>query len=214
MTETQGHHHGAGHGPGRRFPAEQWTRLLSDERRAMLDPDRFLARLDVRAGATVADLGAGPGFFTLPLARYVGESGRVFAVDVSPDMIEVLRQRLADHGGMSQVVAVVSTEHELPIPDHAVELALLAFVLHEIADPDVFLAGVRRVLAPGGRLVVLEWAPREESVGPPLHERLPVTESERILTRAGFEVVERGEANASNYFLIATVTRGGRSRGA
>lgn len=214
MTETQGHQHGAGHGPGRRFPAEQWARLLSDERRALLDPDRFLARLGIRAGATVADLGAGPGFFTLPLARCVGESGRVFAVDVSPDMIEVLRQRLADHGGMPQVVAAVSTERELPVPDHAVELALLAFVLHEIADPDTFLAGVRRVLAPGGRLVVLEWVPQEESIGPPLHERLPVAESERILGHAGFEVVERGEANASNYFLIATVARGGRPRGA
>lgn len=214
MTETQGHHHGAGHAAGRRFPAEQWARLLSDERRAMLDPDRFLARLGIPTGATVADLGSGPGFFTLPLARCVGESGRVFAVDVSPDMIDVLRQRLAVHGGAPQVVTAVSTERELPIPDHVVEVALLAFVLHEIADRDTFLSGVRRALAPGGRLVVLEWVPREESVGPPLHERLPVAESERILTRAGFEVVERGEANASNYFLIATVARGVRPRGA
>ena len=191
------------HEAHRVFDPANWQRLLSDERRALIDPDRFLARLGVRAGATVADLGAGPGFFTVPLASLVGEEGRVYALDVSPQMTAVLRRRLADLGGLAQVQVLEGGEGALPIPDYACDLALLAFVLHELPDAPGFLAEVRRILAPGGRLVVLEWIPQAEPMGPPLHERLPAAESEAILVRAGLQVVERGEVNASNYYLIA-----------
>ena len=197
-----GHHHGSGHEhqPGRRFPAERWARLVSEERRALLDPLGFVDQLGVRPGSTVADLGAGPGFFTMPLAERVGPAGRVYAVDVSLEMVRVLRER----GLPPQVHAEVSEENRFPIPDAVVELALLGFVLHELSDPTAFLADVRRILAPGGRLVVLEWVPRVEEQGPPLHERLSVDASSRLLADGGFDVVERGAANASNYFLIAT----------
>lgn len=196
-----GHAHGSGHehGPGRRFPAERWARLVSEERHALLDPQRFVDRLGVRPGDAVADLGAGPGFFTMPLAERVGPSGRVYAVDVSPEMVRILRER----GLPPQVHAEVSEENRFPIPDAVVAVALLGFVLHEISDPTPFLADVRRILAPGGRLVVLEWVPRVEDQGPPLHERLSVEASTRLLADSGFDVIERGEANASNYFLIA-----------
>ena len=190
------------HAP-RRFEPANWQRLVSYERRALIDPDRFLARLGIRAGDTVADLGAGPGFFTIPLAALVGEAGRVFAVDVSPEMAAVLSRRLAEQGGLPQVRVLEGGEGPLPIPDHIADLALLALVLHELPDAGSFLAEVRRILTPAGRLVVLEWIPRAEPMGPPLHERLSAAESEAILTRAGLQVVERGEANTSNYYLIA-----------
>ena len=199
--EGGGHH---GHVPGHRFSPERWARLVSPERHALLDPARLVERLGVRPGAVVADLGAGPGFFTIPLAERVGATGRVYALDVAPEMVEILRGRLRERGGLPQVVAAASGENELPVPDHVVDVALLAFVLHELGDTRAFLREVARVLAPGGRLAVLEWVPREEEVGPPLHERLSVEQSERLLADAGFAVSERGEANPSNYFVVAS----------
>ena len=203
MKEQSGDHGPRRHEGPRRFDPDNWQRLVSDERRALIDPDRLLARLGVRAGATVADLGAGPGFFTIPLAALVGEAGRVYAVDVSPERTAVLSRRLAERGGLPQVQVLEGGESTLPIPDRACDLALLAFVLHELPDAPRFLAEVRRILAPGGRLAVIEWVPRAEPMGPPLHERLSTAESEAILARAGLHVLERGEVNPSNYYLIA-----------
>ena len=203
MKEQSGDHAPRRHEGPRRFDPDNWQRLVSDERRALIDPDRLLARLGVRAGATIADLGAGPGFFTIPLAALVGEAGRVYAVDVSPEMTAVLSRRLAERGGLPQVQVLEGGESTLPIPDRACDLALLAFVLHELPDAPRFLAEVRRILAPGGRLAVIEWVPRAEPMGPPLHERLSTAESEAILAEAGLHVLERGEVNPSNYYLIA-----------
>jgi ubiquinone/menaquinone biosynthesis C-methylase UbiE len=189
----------AGETGSRRFDPDRWQRLLSPERYALLDPVAFLQRIGVVRGSTVADLGAGPGFFTLPLAQAVGSSGRVYAVDVSPAMVERLRERgLPEH-----VDVLLGGEHGLPLADRSIDLALLAFVLHEVEDSPNFLSEVRRTLRPGGRLVVLEWVPQEEELGPPLHERLPRDAATTMLSQSGFRVAEEGDANRSNYLLIA-----------
>ena len=184
---------------GKKFSPERWERLLGSERRVLLDPDAFLERLDVRSGATVADLGAGPGFFTVPLAQRVGPRGKVYAVDVSPEMV----RRLQDRSLPPQVEVKLSGENRLPIPDASVDLALLAFVLHELEDPRAFLDEVSRILKPGGELVVLEWVPQEEELGPPLADRVSADEGAEILTFAGFRVASGRDANASNYYLVA-----------
>ena len=190
-------HHAGGH--GHKFPAEKWERLVSPERHAFLSPERMLDRFDVREGMTVADLGAGPGFFTFPLAARVGPSGLVYATDISAEMLDVLKRR----GIPPQVQPLLAEESRIPLPDRSVDLALLAFVLHELVHPEAFLREVARILRPASRFVVLEWVPREEEMGPPLHERLSPARSRAILEAGGFTVDEEGDANASQYFLVA-----------
>lgn len=186
------------HAP-RKFDPANWQRLLSPERRALLDPGAFLDLIAVAPGSTVADIGAGPGFFTAPLAERVGPTGRVIALDVSPAMVERLREQpLPPH-----VDVRVSREHSLPVDPGTVDVALLAFVLHELEDAPRLLADVRRILAPAGRLVVLEWVPRDEPMGPPRHERISASDAARALTRSGFVVAQQGSVNPSNYFLVA-----------
>ncbi len=193
---------------GRKFEPQNWERLLSDERRSLLDPGAFLDRIGVPAGCVAADLGAGPGYFTGPLADRVGPAGRVYAVDVSPEMVAILRRQPLP----PQVTTAVSGENELPVPDGSVAVALLAFVLHELDDPAAFLAEVRRILAADGRFVVLERVPQREEMGPPPEERIPLETAAAMLERAGFTVVDRGAANASNYFVLAESPRStGRS---
>jgi ubiquinone/menaquinone biosynthesis C-methylase UbiE len=193
----------------RKFNPDNWKRLLSDDRHALLPPGEFLDRVGVRPGSVAADLGAGPGFFTLPLAERVGPEGRVHAIDVSPEMVRLLQER----GLPPWVDARLGGERGIPLPDAEVDVALLAFVLHEIDAPGEYLAEVARVLRPGGRLVVLEWVAREEDRGPPAAERLPAEETDRILAAAGFTVVERGDANPSNYYRVATPPGDGAAHG-
>ena len=183
----------------RKFDPEKWERLLSAERRALLDPGAFLDSIGVEAGSTAADLGAGPGFFTGPLAQRVGPGGTVYAVDISPEMVRLLQ----DQALPGQVKVLLSGENRLPIPDGSVDLALLAFVLHELGEPAQFLTEAKRMLKPSGRLIVLEWVPQEEPMGPPVHERIAEEESRRILASSGFRAEMGALANRSNYYLVA-----------
>ena len=182
-----------------KFPPDRWAKLLDDDRRRMLPPGELLEAIGVEAGSVVADLGAGPGYFTFPLAERVGPGGRVYALDVQPEMVEVLRRREPP----SNVAVMESGESEFPLESSSVDLAFLAFVLHELADARAFLAEVRRVLRPGGRLAVLEWEPIEEAIGPPLRERLSAEEVERVLGSASFRVTREGRPNSSVFWIVA-----------
>lgn len=183
-----------------KFNPENWERLLSAQRRTLLDPEAFVARIGIAPGETVADLGAGPGFFTWPLAERVGAGGRVYALDVAPEMVAQLHAQAFP----AQVTVLQSEENRLPLPDASVESAFLAFVLHELEHPREFLADVRRIVRPGGRLIVLEWIPQEEETGPPLRERLSPGASEQMLAEASWQLESGGAANASNYYQAYT----------
>ena len=182
-----------------KFNPENWEHLLGAERRTLIDPARFVDQLNIREGDVVADLGAGPGFFTLPLAERVGAGGKVYALDVAPDMLAQLRLRHLP----KQVELLLSTENHLPLPDGSVDLGLLAFVFHELENPAEFLAEAKRILRPSGRLVLVEWVPQEEELGPPLHARIGAEDSARALIEAGFRVLTDGMIKGSTYYFIA-----------
>ena len=181
-----------------KFNPENSHHLLGAPRRTLLDPAQFVDQLGIREGDAVADIGAGPGFFTLPLAEHVGARGKVYALDVAPEMLDRLRSRQLP----KQVELVLSTENHLPLPDGSVDLGLLAFVFHELEDPAKFLAEAKRILRPTGRLVLLEWVPQEEELGPPLHARVSAETSVRSLVAAGFRVVKEGMIKSSTYYFI------------
>lgn len=191
-----------------KFDPARWERLISPERRALLDPATFVTGLAITPGSTVADVGAGPGFFTDALAHAVGPDGRVYALDVSAEMVDILRGRdLPSH-----VDVMRSGENTLPLADGAADLVLLAFVLHELEAAPSFLREVRRVLRSHGRLVVLEWVPQQEPMGPPLAERIAAHDARHVLQSAGFAIADEGLANPSNYFVVATLTRAATER--
>jgi len=167
-----------------KFDPSNAERLLSEERAELHPPQRVLALLDLRAGQVVADVGCGPGFFTLPIARAVQPGGRVFALDIVPEMLDRLRGRLGAHG-VSNVDPLLSQESSLPLGDMSCDRLLAAFLLHELADPAASLSEMRRVLRPHGSGVVAEWFARESPVGPPLRVRVPPHRAAAWLRAAG-----------------------------
>ncbi len=159
--------------------------LWDEEREKRLPPELVLQAAGTEPGATVLDVGAGTGYWTLPLSKLVGPEGRVMAVDVEPLMVDDLR-RLVQERGLTNVEVVQSDELHIPLEDGIADVALLGFVLHEPPDPVAFLQEVARLLKPGGRVAILEWQKWETEVGPPIEHRISTDEARDLLEAAGY----------------------------
>ncbi|MFN3486241.1 MAG: class I SAM-dependent methyltransferase [Planctomycetota bacterium] len=141
--------------------------LERPEREREEDPARLLEALKLREGEVVADVGAGSGYHTFRIAPFVGTRGRVFAVDVQPEMVRVLRQK-ARASGASNVEVVHGDPRDPKLPEGAVHLVLLVDVYHEFAWPYEMMRALRRALRPGGRVVLVEF--RKEDPRVPIKE--------------------------------------------
>lgn len=132
--------------------------VLANPLRRLIETPEKLVLPFVRPGDTVLEVGPGMGFFTVPMARAVGETGRVVCVDVQSRMIEGLRRRLDRQGLSSRVATRVCEPASLGVDDFEgrVDVAFLVYVLHEVPDQAACLAQIRRTLRVGGRLLILE----------------------------------------------------------
>lgn len=135
-------------------PASHAGYLSTPLRRLITNPRRIFGRL-VRPGDVVLDLGCGPGFFTLPLAEMVGESGRVVAVDLQLEMLEMLRARIQGSPLQSRITIQQCMADTIGQTEPA-DFAGAFYMVHEVIDPDRFLREIHDTLKPGGRLLVVE----------------------------------------------------------
>ena len=183
-----GGHGGSGHGRGMFDPANM-ARLLGENRRAKMPPEETLRAAGVAQDQTVVDLGCGPGYFTLPAAELVGPRGKVYGVDVQPEMLEACRARAADAG--VEVELVRSEETHVPLPDGIADLVLISVVLHEAKDRAAFLGEARRLLKPGGEVAVIEFRKQDGPPGPPKEIRLSEADVAAVAEAAGLRVREQ-----------------------
>jgi len=162
-----------------------------------MNPDAFLNAVDPCSGDVWADIGCGPGFFALPLAARVA---RVLAVDISQEMLDICRQR-ADKAGAKNIEYIRVRDARLPLDDGAVDHLLLANVFHEFDDREKTIAELRRVLAPGGALYIIDWKCEEMDAGPPLAHRLTEEQVIADVTAHGFRDLPALPLYASQYTL-------------
>ena len=141
--------------------------LEREEREREERTDLLLTALALKPGMVVADIGAGTGYLSRRMATAVGSSGKVLAVDVQPEMIQMLKQ-LAQKAQLSQIVPVQCSETDVGLQPNSVDLAIMVDVYHELAYPFEVLASVIRALKPGGRVVFVEY--RAEDRGVPIKE--------------------------------------------
>lgn len=181
--------------------AHMIARQETPERAGWQRPDRVLRTLGVRSGQVVADIGAGPGYFTRRLARAVGPRGHVFAVDPEPEVLDVLRERLS-RARARNVTPVLGRGDDPLLPAGRCDLALMVNVYHHLADGPAFLRRVREALARGGRLAVVEFARRETPVGPPVDHRVARETLLRDARRAGLVPVAEHAFLPHQYFLV------------
>jgi precorrin-6B methylase 2 len=127
------------------------------------DPDLAIRLLRIPRGATVADVGAGSGNITVRLAKAVGSTGKVYANDIQPGMLELLQKNLA-RARVSNVIPVLGAVDDPKLPAAEIDLAIMVDVYHEFSQPQKMLLGIRNALKPGGRLVLLEYRAEDPDV--------------------------------------------------
>ncbi len=163
---------------------------LGPSTHGLLDPERVLAEIGLRPGQTLLDAGSGEGVFALPAARRVGESGRVYAVDVQAGSIAILREAAREQGLANVEAMEADLADPIPLADGTIDVCLLANVLHELVEngvADSALHGIARVLKAGGTLAVVDFRPELESPpGPPRATRLSPAQVAALVAPHGF----------------------------
>jgi len=180
---------------------ETW--LERPEREQEENPEGALDALNLKAGMTVADVGAGTGYMSLKLAKRVGPGGKVYAEDVQPEMLQRVRANAAK-AKASNVVAVQGSFTDPMLPKGQMDLVLLADVYHEFSEPQKMLRGIRESLKPDGRLVLLEY--RKEDPKIPIREehKMTVAEVKTELEAEGFHLAQVIETLPRQHILILT----------
>ena len=164
-------------------------------------PSQAVALLQLRPGDVVADVGAGSGYMTVRLARAVGSTGRVLAVDIQPEMIERLTDRV--HREMlTNVTAVLGAADDPKLPPGSVDLELMVDVYHELAAPQRMLQHLRSALKPGGRLVLLEYRKEDPSIPIREEHKMSVADAKAEIEPEGFTLVEVKEDLPRQHILI------------
>lgn len=168
---------------GHRFKPEKAEKLLDPKRTKLISPEQVIEYLEIQENDVVADLGAGNGFLTLPLAQKT--KADVFAVDIEPKMLELLKER-AETENLLSIQYVVSDLEDIKMDSDQVNKTIIAFVMHEIPDMEKALSEFKRITKSGGRILIIDWEAIESEVGPPLHERIPSAKMESFLKGNGF----------------------------
>jgi SAM-dependent methyltransferase len=166
--------------------------LERPEREAREQPERVLELLRIGPGMTVADVGAGTGYFTVRIARRVGERGEVLATELQPEMLRLLDANVS-RAGLRNVRLIRATEHQSNLPARCCDVVLLVDVYHELTDPPGTMAGIRRALREKGRLALVEYRGEDPDVPIKPEHKITLAKLRSELEPLGFRFVTSHE---------------------
>jgi ubiquinone/menaquinone biosynthesis C-methylase UbiE len=139
-------------------PNDRAKFLMSDERKKWPDPETILKSIGIKKGMIIADLGSGPGFFTIPMAQIAGETGVVYAVDSNQAMLNSLKENIAKLNVNKRIVKIIESDVcHTGIPKESVDIVFFANVLHEVDDRKAFFQEVKRISKSTAHVVDIDW---------------------------------------------------------
>ncbi|GAX59544.1 SAM-dependent methyltransferase [Candidatus Scalindua japonica] len=186
--------------PGELFPPDKI--FLLEEPRDWQDIEAIMGRLHIEEGNIVADIGAGSGYFTIPLASRVGDKGLVFAEDIQIEMINYLSRKV-EALDLKNVRVVFGQVEDPSLLDNFFDLIFLANTYHELEKPFLILENIKKDLRYYGRFAIIDWDPAKKSpFGPSIEVKVPEYTVIKELEMTGFELVEKHNFMPYHYFLI------------
>jgi SAM-dependent methyltransferase len=146
--------------------------MLEDPKRdAYQKPHEVLSALAIKPSEVIADIGAGSGYFTFRLAHHVGDNGKIYGVDVSPEMILHLNRRIRDLKAIN-VVSILADPDDPLLADGSIDRFFFSDSWHHIENHTKYLSLIKKMLKPGGEVVMIDFHKKELPVGPPMQMKI------------------------------------------
>lgn len=173
-----------------------------------INQDEVISQLGIKERMVIADLGCGSGYFAIPMARLMGNTGKVYAVDVLTAPLEAVKSQSKLYGlvNVETVRANVEVVGGTKIPDHRADLVVLANILFQCPDRSAVFTEAKRILAPGGKITVIDWIPNNMPLGPKFENCVSEEETKKLAIENGLKVVKELAAGDLHYgFVLETV---------
>lgn len=169
-----------------------------------INPEKLLAQLDIQKGMRVADFGCGHGYFVLPLAKMVGDSGKIYAIDVLKEALEAVESRTK----IQEIpnIEAIRGDLELPggskLPPDSCDLVLVANILFQSQKKEEIIQEAKRITKPGGRIVVIDWLPERPEIGPTEGWRISAQSLRELVERQGLSLVSNLNTDKYHFGMI------------
>jgi ubiquinone/menaquinone biosynthesis C-methylase UbiE len=175
--------------------------LERPERREEERTDLLIENLPIEVGDAVADLGAGTGYFSLPMARLVGDAGTVYAVDIQPEMLAIIGDRAASEG-ISNIETIRATEKDPGLREGSIDMVLLVDAYHEFEWPWEVMSAIYESLIPGGKVVLIEYRAEDRRIPIKRLHKMSERQARAELEAVGLRFVENGDFLPQQHFIV------------
>ncbi len=184
--------------------------LDNRQRELLIPPETLIHQMPIQKNHTLLDVGAGSGYFTIPMAE--STSGKVYAVDPDTRMLDIIKDK-ASAKKLTNIELLPDYIEDLSIPNISVDFAMASLILHEVPSLTTALSTIFDILKKGGHLLCLEYE-KDDSIieGPPMSIRIGSINLEKELLSMGFEIVRKTKINDSIYTILAVKTAASPSR--
>lgn len=185
-----------------KFDVKNKHKLDNPKRREMLPSEKTLISLGLKTGDIMADIGCGIGYFSIPASKIVGESGKIFAMDISKEMLQEVDLKVKEND-ITNIETILTEENDLKLNYDNATIAFISTVLHEVQDKEKFINEIKRCVCPNGRIAIVEWQKIRGEFGPPVDHRLDKSEVISIVDKLGFSEIQSIDIGTDFYGIIA-----------
>jgi ubiquinone/menaquinone biosynthesis C-methylase UbiE len=168
-----------------------------------INPQNVVAQMGLKNGQAVADLGSGSGFYAIAAAKMVGNTGTVYALDVQQSKLTATFSAASQQGFKN--VKIIPADLDKPVsdlPDASCDAVIMASIIHEVKSREMLFKNAHRILKTGGLVLAVEWKAEHAIIGPPVEKRIPESELEHELAKAGLQKVKSIPADMYHYALL------------
>jgi len=187
-----------------KFDVRNKHKLDNEKRREILPPEKTLINLGLTEGDIMADIGCGIGYFSFPAAKIVGNNGLVYALDISPEMLQEVETKATENNYIN-IKTILTEENDFMVEEGKITFALICNVLHETANLEIFLGEVKKLISPKGKVAIVDWEKVTTEYGPPIEHRLDKLELTKLLEELGFSNISNISIGENFYGITALI---------
>ena len=175
----------------------------------LMNPDDIIKKMNITSGMIIADFGCGAGYFTIPIAKLVTNSGKVYAVDVLNSALESVLSKAKIYGllNIEAVRANIETIGGSNIKDRSVDLAVLANILFQCNDYDSVIGEAKRIIKDNGKIIIIDWIPDKVPLGPKFEHCLSEEDIKKLSIKNGLKIIKNLNTGNKHYGMVFSAIR-------